>query len=203
MSKAIGFNGAPAPDLLRPGLTWIDALDARIHDAVTRNPGPIDRAIANAGHYVIKRHILIPSFAAAWVVGMATGHDRLRDAGGLGVVGLVATATASRTIKAHIKRRRPDECEPRRKPGWRISARSFPSGHAASAFAAATAAASVARTPAEAVLAYGCATVLVSGRVARHRHWVSDVVAGALLGTAVTLLARSVLAGLRRAPQSP
>ncbi|MGF7177692.1 undecaprenyl-diphosphatase [Azospirillum doebereinerae] len=200
-SDAMGFNGTPVPDVLRPTLSRIDELDARVHDVCTCDPGPISAAVATAGRYVIKRHILIPGFAAAWCAGMAAGHDGLRRAGAVGMVGLLATATASRTIKAHIRRRRPDECEPRRKPGHRISARSFPSGHAASAFAAATAVASATRTPGEAALVYACAAVLASGRVVRHRHWASDVLAGALLGTGVTLLTRALLPGLpKRAP---
>jgi len=192
----MGFNEAPVPAALRPTLGWIDALDARVHDACTGNPGPVERGIATAGRYAIKRHILIPGFAAAWCVGVVAGHAGLRHAGGLGVVGLVATGTASRSIKARIRRRRPDECHPRLKAGHRISARSFPSGHAASAFAAAAAVASATRTPGKVVLVYGCAAVLASGRVVRHRHWLSDVLAGALLGTAVTLLARALVPGL-------
>ncbi|SMH62204.1 phosphatase PAP2 family protein [Azospirillum agricola] len=196
MSDAIGYNGAPVPEPLRPILTRIDGIDAHLHDACTGRAGAVEQAIATAGRYVIKRHILIPGFAATWCVGMLAGNDRLRRAGGVGVVGLMATAAASRSIKARIRRRRPDECHPRLRDGYRISARSFPSGHAASAFAAATAIASAVATPGEAALVYGCATVLASGRVMRHRHWVSDVMAGALLGTAVTLLARTLLPGL-------
>jgi len=195
---AMGFNGRPVPEALRPTLTWVDELDSRVHDVCTCDPGPVSAAIATAGRYVIKRHILIPGFAAAWCAGMAADHDGLRRAGALGVVGLVATATASRNIKARIRRRRPDECEPRRKPRHRISARSFPSGHAASAFAAATAIAAATRKPGEAALVYGCAAVLASGRVVRHRHWASDVLAGALLGTGVTLLARTLLPSLSK-----
>lgn len=200
MTDAIGYNGTPPPTPLRPALGWVDDLDARVHDAVTCNPGPVENAIATAGRYVIKRHILIPGFAAAWCVGLLTGQEALRHAGGLGFVGVVATGTASRTIKARIRRRRPDECPPRRRDGHRISARSFPSGHAASAFAAAAALASATRSPAEAALVYGCAAVLASGRVVRHRHWMSDVLAGAALGTAVTLLARTLVPGLGRRP---
>ncbi|WP_109110321.1 phosphatase PAP2 family protein [Azospirillum sp. TSO35-2] len=190
---AIGYGGTPAPELLQPALSAIDSLDGQLHDAVTCDPGPVSQALATAGHYVIKRHVLIPGFAIACGVGVLTGNADLRRAGGVGVVGLVATATASRSIKRFVKRRRPDECAPRRKRGWRISARSLPSGHAASAFAAATALATVSRSPAQSLVIYGTAAALASGRVVRHRHWASDVLAGAVLGTAITLLARRLL----------
>ncbi|WP_247894480.1 phosphatase PAP2 family protein [Azospirillum sp. B510] len=189
----IGYGGRPAPAALRPALTTVDSLDAQLHDIVTCDPGPLGAALATAGHYVIKRHVLIPGFAIAGIVGLLTGQADLRRAGSVGVAGLVATASASRSIKRYVKRRRPDECAPRRKPGWQISARSLPSGHAASAFAAATALATVSRSPAQSLVIYGTAAALASGRVVRHRHWTSDVLAGALLGTAVTLLARRLL----------
>ena len=196
------FNGAPVPASLHPVLTWIDGLDSHLQDRCTGNPGPVDRALSTAGHYAIKRHILIPGFALSFCLGVATGHDGLRRAGELGVIGLVASATASRGIKAHVRRRRPDECEPRRRSNRRISARSFPSGHAASAFAAATALAAVTRNPAQAALVYGGAAMLATGRVFRHRHWASDVLAGALLGTAVTWIAGAFLTRKDRAPVS-
>ncbi|WP_245636870.1 phosphatase PAP2 family protein [Azospirillum thiophilum] len=188
-----GYGGNPAPALLRPALTAVDALDAQVHDIVTCDPGPVSRALATAGHYAIKRHVLIPGFAVAGIVGLLSGSADLRRAGSVGVAGLVATAAASRSIKRYVKRRRPDECAPRRKPGWRISARSLPSGHAASAFAAATALATVSRSPAQSLMIYGTAAALAGGRVTKHRHWASDVLAGALLGTAITLLARRLL----------
>lgn len=189
----IGYGGRPAPAALQPALTAVDTLDAQVHDIVTCDPGPVSQALATAGHYAIKRHVLIPGFAIVGIVGLMTGQPDLRRAGSIGVAGLVATATASRSIKRYVKRRRPDECPPRRKPGWRISARSLPSGHAASAFAAATALATVSRTPTQSMLIYGTAAALASGRVVRHRHWASDVLAGALLGTAITLVARRLL----------
>ena len=189
----IGYGGRPAPAVLQPALTAVDTLDAQVHDIVTCDPGPVSRALATAGHYAIKRHVLIPGFAIAGIVGLLTGQADLRRAGSVGVAGLVATASASRSIKRYVKRRRPDECAPRQRPNKRISARSLPSGHAASAFAAATALAAVSRSPAQSLVIYGTAAALAGGRVVRHRHWVSDVLAGALLGTAITLLARRIL----------
>jgi len=189
----IGYGGRPAPAVLQPALTAVDTLDAQVHDIVTCDPGPVSKVLASAGHYVIKRPVLIPSFAIAGLVGLLTGQEDLRRAGSVGVLGLVATATASRSIKRYVKRRRPDECEPRQRPGKRISARSLPSGHAGSAFAAATALATVSRSPAQSLMIYGAAAAMASGRVVKHRHWASDVLAGALLGTAITLLARRIL----------
>jgi undecaprenyl-diphosphatase len=66
---------------------------------------------------------------------------------------------------------------------------SFPSGHAATAFTAATVLAGGAATPA----LYTLATLIAASRVYVRMHHASDVVAGAALGLALGLVARRVL----------
>jgi membrane-associated phospholipid phosphatase len=83
-------------------------------------------------------------------------------------------------IRAFVNRPRPED----ENPGWVNSA--FPSGHATSYFATATVYAL--RFPQLApYLGVGGALLAVS-RVYLGRHWPSDVVAGAALGTGVGLL---------------
>ena len=66
---------------------------------------------------------------------------------------------------------------------------SFPSGHAASAFTAATVLAGGPATPALYVLA----TMVAASRVYVRMHHASDVIAGAALGVALGVVARRVL----------
>ena len=66
---------------------------------------------------------------------------------------------------------------------------SFPSGHAASAFTAATVLAGGPATPA----LYTLATLVAFSRVYVRMHHASDIVAGAALGLALGLVARRVL----------
>lgn len=186
---------ADTPELPVPD--WLDRLDVTLQDRCARLPVERDGSVATASRYAIKRHILIPGFAIAWGAGVLTGRPRLRNAGAAGTLGLIATAMASRSIKAQIRRRRPDERQ-RRHIGRPVSARSFPSGHAGSAFAAATAVAVALGGPAEAALVLAGAGILASGRVVRGRHWPSDVVAGAVLGSTVTLLASWLVRGVGR-----
>ena len=74
--------------------------------------------------------------------------------------------------------------------------RSFPSGHATAAFATATALVAESqrwwpkRTRVIAPIAYGAATLVGVGRVFHDKHWASDVVMGAAVGT---LTARTVV----------
>jgi membrane-associated phospholipid phosphatase len=67
---------------------------------------------------------------------------------------------------------------------------SFPSGHTAQAFAAATFMAKEygARSPWYAVGAYGMATTVGAMRILNNKHWVSDVLVGAGIGILATNL---------------
>jgi undecaprenyl-diphosphatase len=73
---------------------------------------------------------------------------------------------------------------------------SFPSGHAASSFAAATVIAMLA--PRLRVPAFLLAAAIAFSRVYNGVHWPSDVLVGALLGVAIALL---LLAAGRRVPR--
>ena len=66
---------------------------------------------------------------------------------------------------------------------------SFPSGHAASAFTAATVLAGGPATP----LLYGLAAMVAASRVYVRMHHASDIIAGAALGLAMGVVARKVL----------
>jgi len=81
---------------------------------------------------------------------------------------------------------------------WRDANQSFPSAHAAAAFAAARAL-SPQLTIAQRVAAYGAATLVSYSRVYQGDHWLSDVVFGAGLGYAVG----AVLADSDRAGNAP
>ena len=66
------------------------------------------------------------------------------------------------------------------------NSRSFPSGHSANAFAIATTLAR-SRSPTTAFTLFGLAAIVPISRIHHRRHFVSDVVAGATLGTVAAL----------------
>jgi undecaprenyl-diphosphatase len=110
----------------------------------------------------------------------------LRIGAALGVESLLTNGP----IKAMFRRVRPDDDHPPEGPlpygMHRPLTSSFPSGHAASAFTAATL---LAGGPASPVW-FALAAVVASSRVYTQMHHTSDVVAGAALGVALGLVAR-------------
>lgn len=113
----------------------------------------------------------------------------LRLGAALGVESLLTNGP----IKAMFRRVRPEDDHPPEDPlpygMHRPLTSSFPSGHAASAFTAATLLAGGPVTPAW----FALAALVASSRVYTRMHHTSDIVAGAALGVALGLVARRVL----------
>ena len=171
---------APAP--------WdLTVLDTAVRKYCIEDPGPVAIAVKIAGRYGIKRHVLIPAFALCWVAGRRREDPALEHTGKVGLTGVIATALVSEAIKRQLCRSRPCDCGDAGEWGT-DGARSFPSGHAGTAFATATAIAFTADDRRIGAAAFAAASVLAGGRVIADRHWTSDILAGAILGTAVTAL---------------
>jgi membrane-associated phospholipid phosphatase len=109
---------------------------------------------------------------------------------------LAATAGTTQLAKSRYDRLRPYQVDPSIKPPVKLPHdSSYPSGHSSSAFAAARVIAVL--EPMLAKEAYELATQVAVSRVYAGVHFPSDVVAGALLGTAVAE------AALRKAGKRP
>jgi YegS/Rv2252/BmrU family lipid kinase len=127
-----------------------------------------------------------------WLVlaatGAALGGRRGRRAAGMGVGALAFTsATVNGPLKLLVGRRRPT---PRRWLRRTPRTSSFPSGHAASAFAFAVAA--TREVPEAGPVLLPLAAGVAYSRVYLGAHYPSDVLAGAAFGTAVGLATRPV-----------
>jgi undecaprenyl-diphosphatase len=103
---------------------------------------------------------------------------------------LAESILVNQGIKRLVNRPRPPVVEPRPHHVRRPLTSSFPSGHASSA--AAAAAIFSERHPRRAPLYYGLAAVVATSRVHVQVHHASDVVAGALIGTAFARVAKRV-----------
>ena len=120
-------------------------------------------------------------------VAVAMGDDRMQNMGIISMQAVVASLGVSAVGKYVVGRARPEE---NRGPWERVGEgqsrtnSSFPSGHSAIAFAAVTPFAQEYDAP----WLYGVAALSSAGRVAGRKHWVSDVVAGGIVGYATGTL---------------
>ena len=162
---------------------WVDAHLERLRG----NP-LADAVFTNASH--------LGDFSVIWhIIGAARGitSDRRADqAFALSAVLGVESAVVNQGIKRLFRRVRPTETgDPRyhvRKP----STSSFPSGHASSAFVAATLLTAWDGRRA-APLWYGVASVVGVSRAYVRIHHASDIVGGAVVGLGLGVIARRIL----------
>ena len=110
-----------------------------------------------------------------------TGRPRLRQAAGLAACSWLGATVVLTGIRAVVNRPRPLELN----SGWQNS--SFPSNHTTSYFAAATVYAL--KFPRLAPVLGVAGTLVALSRVYLGKHWPSDVLAGAAIGTGAGLLA--------------
>ena len=150
--------------------------------------------------------------SAWWVkgpllVGLGLSSDlrgrRLPVAAGAATVALLCASLAANGLKQLFDRARPPEAHPDLGSLVAIPGNpSFPSGHSATAFAAATAVALI--CPKLRFWALGLAAAVALSRVYLRVHYPLDVFAGALLGAVLgalaALAARRLLAGAAAHP---
>ncbi|MEP6764015.1 MAG: phosphatase PAP2 family protein [Gemmatimonadaceae bacterium] len=132
--------------------------------------------------------------ASLYVVGTASHRPGLADASLHSTESIIASGAITQVLKLTVGRERPnlshDENAFAFHPahGYQTDFNSFPSGHTTAAFAAATAFSDeLHRTHAGAAkvatpVLYGVATLVGASRMYNDRHWLSDVVGGALIG---------------------
>ncbi|HXE44533.1 MAG TPA: phosphatase PAP2 family protein [Conexibacter sp.] len=167
-------------------------LDAALYAAIAQTPTPaLDRAMARLSHAADYSRL---SIASAAFLALARGSAGRRAAvHGLAAVG-ATSALVNLAMKPLGRRRRPDrvgELVPVARHVRMPRSTSFPSGHAASAFAFATGVGHV--LPSAAAPLRGLAALVAYSRVHTGVHYPGDVVAGALVGTLVAQLATRAL----------
>jgi membrane-associated phospholipid phosphatase len=171
-----------------------DRMAARLQDSSTQASRKMQgmatfvRTVATPGSYVIG--------GSMYVVGRLTKNERLADLGWHGSESLIVGELVAGVIKGTAGRQRPSVL-PRNSNDYQLFRgffqgdhyRSFPSGHTTSAFAAAAAVSSeTSRWWPETrwiigPILYAGATLTGVSRMYNNRHWASDVLIGAGVGT--------------------
>jgi membrane-associated phospholipid phosphatase len=132
---------------------------------------------------------------AVALIGRRLGRRDLFRAGLVAIPALMASGLLSRVVKILVGRPRPgvvDQGLAHWGPSLAAGYNSFPSGHATAAFTLAAVLASASPSGRQAL--YGLAALIAFSRVAVDAHFVSDVVAGGLLGWAAGRVAARVAA---------
>lgn len=171
-------------------VSWVERMDALVDERwgeVFR-----DRPTADWVFYVASE---LADFSLLWqMIGVAQGlrnDPRDPDATArLAVVLLLESLVVNQGIKRLVRRPRPVAEEPRPHHLRTPLTSSFPSGHASAAFTAAGILSQ--RDPALRPAIYALAAVVATSRVHVKIHHASDVVAGAVLGTAFAAIATRV-----------
>ena len=161
-----------------------ERVDVALYAAIAQTPTPaLDGAMARLSDAADYSRL---SLAAAAVLA-AAGGSRGRRAAAMGLASIAVTATAVNLgMKPLGRRRRPDraaEQVPIARHVRMPSSTSFPSGHSAAAFAFATGVGAV--LPPAGIPLRGLAALVAYSRVHTGVHYPGDVVAGALIGTAL------------------
>jgi undecaprenyl-diphosphatase len=169
---------------------WIEdaeRVDLAIFVAIARTPTPaLDRAMRRLSRAADYSRLSLTCAALLALGGRQTG----RRAAANGLASLAVTATiVNVAIKPLGRRRRPDRVArdvPLARHVRMPLSRSFPSGHAASAVAFATGVGHV--SPGRAAPLHLLAALVAYSRVHTGVHYPGDVLAGAIMGTAIAQL---------------
>jgi len=162
----------------------LEKVDVAVYAAIAATPTPtLDRALNRLSRAADYSKLSVTAAAGLALLGGQEG----RRAAVAGLTSVVVTAAILNiAIKPFARRRRPDRRSlkvPFARHVRMPVSHSFPSGHAASAFAFAHGVGAV--SPPAAIPLRGLAAVVAYSRVHTGVHYPGDVVAGALIGTTV------------------
>jgi undecaprenyl-diphosphatase len=181
----------PAVQFLTEALRELGAVDRAVYEAVARTPTPtLDEPVRRLSGAADKSRLWLGIAAAVAL----TGGERGRRAALEGVAAIgVASATINLGVKQVARRRRPVREQPAPFEDRNVpmpSSPSFPSGHAASAFAFAYA---VGRhLPLLAVPIRLLAAAVAYSRVHTGVHYPGDVVIGSVAGAGTAAMVAAV-----------
>jgi len=164
------------------------ALDKAGRDVSQNNHKPFLDSIFKIDNYYGHRNYMILGPVALYAAGFLSGYRDLKDTGLQTLQAVLYTGLITSAMKDAIGRSRPYrnkgpyDFEPF---AIREENRSFWSGHSSVTFATSTVLANRIDNMYWKIFWYGASTCVVGARVYHDKHWLSDVVAGALVGYAV------------------
>jgi membrane-associated phospholipid phosphatase len=175
----------PAQKALLVGTILIAAnmLDDEVRTGVQAWRNPTSNSLARVGNTFGTGQLLFPALMATWVAGAALGSDGVRRASGHAIVAAGVAGVAATALKWTIGRQRPSSgYDSDHFDHFDFKDSSFPSGHTAIAFGVASSLSRDIGGRWDDVALYGAASLTGLARMNDNRHWLSDVVGGAVVG---------------------
>lgn len=168
--------------------------DHELRERALATDGRGARRLARAVQPLGAPEVVGPVILMGYLAGRALGRPALAGASARIGIPVAVAAAATGAIKLAVGRVRPEDSAEESDPYQPFSGHaSFPSGHAALAFATATALDRETSAGWVPWVAYPLAALVGWSRVRDDKHWTSDVVAGAVLGTWTAAKAHHVL----------
>jgi undecaprenyl-diphosphatase len=153
-------------------------VDAWVQDHRSSRSDAFARAFRNGG----RPEVVFGIPGGILAAGVISGRPELRRSGGRVLAAVVAAGLTTGALKEMFGRVRPVETSDPYLFRPFTTNDAFPSGHATLAFALATSLAAEIHRPWATALLYAGATGTAWSRLNDHRHWLSDVLAGATVG---------------------
>jgi membrane-associated phospholipid phosphatase len=191
LAQRVPDRQGPAVHYLVEALRELGAVDRAVYAAVARTPtATLDDPVRRLSHAADRSRLWLGIAAAVALAGGRRGRRAALE----GVVAIgVTSAVVNLGVKPIARRRRPDRARPARFEDRHVPmprSASFPSGHAASAFAFAYA---VGRhLPALAVPIRLLAAAVAYSRVHTGVHYPGDVVIGSVTGAGTAAMVAAV-----------
>jgi len=161
-------------------------VDEQVKSIVTDDQNEVTDLLAGAGNQLGESYVLLPAIGTTLAGGLLLDSPKTVDTALLSLKSLILATGTTTVLKYATQRRRPDEDAGNgfwNGKGFSRDRDSFPSGHSTAVWSVATV---IATQYSEEgwvpPLAYGLATLTCYGRLHADRHWLSDVIAGALIG---------------------
>ena len=160
----------------------VSVFDRRVDHWVQDRRSSHSDAVARAFRVGGEPELVFGIPGAILAAGFISGHKDLQRSGGRVLASVITAGATTAAIKVIVGRVRPTDASDQYdfKPFTQNDA--FPSGHTTMAFALATSLAEEIHRPWATAILYAGASGTAWSRLNDHKHWLSDVLAGATIG---------------------
>ena len=164
-------------------LVAANMLDDEVRSGVQAWRNPTSNSLARVGNTFGTGQLVFPALVTTFVAGAAFGSEGLRRASGHALVAAATAGLAATALKWTIGRERPNSgLDSDHFDHFDFKDSSFPSGHTSIAFGVASSLSRDIKGRWDDVALYGVASLTGLARMNDNKHWLSDVVGGAVVG---------------------